>query len=259
MIEKLNLKTTPEYVSCEWFGENRKINVSLDGSTDALLMCFGGKLSLAGGLFLGEGKYIILHGNGQGWISPPEKKRGLLCIYFNGNYNQSDECISMTGDFDCESVSKYVNRLREIYEKRINSEPIQHIEQQALFCNILSSLLNFSSLSNSKNLARNIMQEIVENAEREIDLDYLSTKFFYSKNYIISAFNKEYHTTPYKHLIKIRVSLAMEKLESTTKNCQEIAYEVGFHDMTTFFRAFKSITGISPSAWRNLKKQEKEI
>lgn len=53
------------------------------------------------------------------------------------------------------------------------------------------------------------------------------------------------------YLIIVRITKAMALLHTTFTNVGEIAFQVGFQDVTNFCRAFKSITGHTPSEYRD--------
>jgi two-component system, response regulator YesN len=53
-------------------------------------------------------------------------------------------------------------------------------------------------------------------------------------------------------LIRCRVTEAKRMLERTDWKIARIAYDAGFMELSTFNRDFRSITGVSPSAYRKL-------
>jgi AraC-like DNA-binding protein len=42
----------------------------------------------------------------------------------------------------------------------------------------------------------------------------------------------------------------MRLLKSTERTVLSVAFECGFDDLSTFYRAFKRETGVSPNHWR---------
>jgi len=62
--------------------------------------------------------------------------------------------------------------------------------------------------------------------------------------------------TPMEHLAKIRTERACEMLTTTDLPVSELAYSVGFTDMSTFFRTFRRYCGTSPEAYRREARDE---
>jgi PAS domain S-box-containing protein len=57
--------------------------------------------------------------------------------------------------------------------------------------------------------------------------------------------------TPNQLITKTRIATASRLLRETNKSVAEIAQATGFYDHSAFTRAFRSATGVTPSAYRN--------
>jgi two-component system response regulator YesN len=71
-------------------------------------------------------------------------------------------------------------------------------------------------------------------------------------DYIRKLFLKEVGTTPLQYLTEKRINHAKQLLETryeTSTTIKEIADKAGFNDQYYFSRAFKKVTGKSPSEW----------
>lgn len=63
---------------------------------------------------------------------------------------------------------------------------------------------------------------------------------------------KEYTgTTVFAHLLTIRMKKAIRDLEQGRKPVSRIANEVSYRNVSSFIRAFKKYTGVTPQEWRN--------
>jgi len=67
-------------------------------------------------------------------------------------------------------------------------------------------------------------------------------------------FKKSTGTSPYKWLIERRLAQSKALLESTSDELATIALACGFADQSHFTRTFTRIVGLSPGAWRRLRK-----
>jgi len=84
-----------------------------------------------------------------------------------------------------------------------------------------------------------------------LHLDDFIKEINLSKHHLIRLFEKETGITPYRFLHLCRIQRAQILLKSTEKSVTQIAYEVGYNDVTVFIRRFKSFTSFTPLAYRN--------
>ena len=83
----------------------------------------------------------------------------------------------------------------------------------------------------------------------KITLDELVSVFFTSQSFLVKHFKQETGKTIIEYLNDIRIDTAKMLLMTTTKSVEEIAYAVGYESPKYFARIFKSVVGISPSAF----------
>ena len=63
-------------------------------------------------------------------------------------------------------------------------------------------------------------------------------------------FKKVTKVTPIQYIISLRITSAINLLENTNHNINQIASMVGYDDEYYFSRLFKKNTGLSPTAYR---------
>ncbi|OBZ08730.1 helix-turn-helix domain-containing protein [Bacillus sp. FJAT-26390] len=95
-----------------------------------------------------------------------------------------------------------------------------------------------------------VMAIIETQFAEELSLDYLADKLNMSGAYL-SAYIKEKTGINFsEHLNSIRVAKAKELLTGTTLNINDISRQVGYHNITSFNRMFKKVTGFAPGEFR---------
>lgn len=88
----------------------------------------------------------------------------------------------------------------------------------------------------------------------KITLDELSSVFFTSNSYLVKHFKLETGKTIVEYLNDIRIERAKLLLVTSGKSIEEISYSVGYESPKYFARIFKSIVGMSPSAFTRQQK-----
>ncbi|AQZ95262.1 helix-turn-helix domain-containing protein [Halopseudomonas phragmitis] len=87
-------------------------------------------------------------------------------------------------------------------------------------------------------------------AEREISEELVATPFNMSPRHLRRKLS-ETHTTYEKLLDEVRMELAIRLIQDGKLNLGRIAFELGFLDPSSFTRAFRRWTGMSPTAFRD--------
>jgi AraC-like DNA-binding protein len=93
-----------------------------------------------------------------------------------------------------------------------------------------------------------ILDFINKNLYKKITLDLLQTEFYVNKYYLCHIFKKNTGFTVFEYITYKRIMRAMELLMSGN-TALDVAHAVGFGDYSTFFKAFKNITGLSPKQY----------
>ncbi len=92
-----------------------------------------------------------------------------------------------------------------------------------------------------------IRSEIEKNFSRNFSVDELATLAGLSKFHFIRRFKRQFGCTPIEYLHFVRLNRAMHLLLTGTKNVEDVAYEVGFNDVSFFVHKFKDFYGKPPS------------
>lgn len=93
-----------------------------------------------------------------------------------------------------------------------------------------------------------ILEYINKNLDKKITLDLLQTEFYVNKYYLCHIFKRNTGFTVFEYITYKRIMMAMELLMSGN-TALDVAHAVGFGDYSTFFKAFKNITGLSPKQY----------
>lgn len=94
-------------------------------------------------------------------------------------------------------------------------------------------------------------QEWIENNfKKPITLESMTEVSRLGKRTLIRRFKKATGDTPLVYLQKLRVENAKRLLEGTGNTFNEITWQVGYEDVSSFQRLFKSETGLSPREYR---------
>ena len=85
--------------------------------------------------------------------------------------------------------------------------------------------------------------------EEDLSLSALSKEFFISKFYIAHLFKETIGLSVHQYIIKKRLSACKDALLGSIPISQ-LFLQYGFHDYSSFYRAFKKEYGMSPKEYR---------
>jgi len=91
----------------------------------------------------------------------------------------------------------------------------------------------------------------IENcAHEDLDLGGLAQSAGLSPFQLLRIFKRETGVTPYRFLLQTRIRNAIEFLRDTSEPVTDIAFDVGFGDLSNFINAFRREVGCSPREYR---------
>ena len=102
-------------------------------------------------------------------------------------------------------------------------------------------------------------QWIEANSHRTIDLDDAANQAGLSPFHFLRLFSKVLGVTPHQYLVRSRLRHAARLLADEDIAITDIAYDVGFADLSNFVRTFHRAAGASPGAFRDAARGKRKI
>ncbi|MFA5939770.1 MAG: helix-turn-helix transcriptional regulator [Sinimarinibacterium sp.] len=97
-------------------------------------------------------------------------------------------------------------------------------------------------------------------AHEDIDLDAAAGAAGLSVFHFLRLFAKVLGVTPHQYLVRSRLRHAARLLaDDGTRAVTDIAYDVGFNDLSNFVRSFHRAAGVSPGAFRSAARGDRKI
>jgi AraC family transcriptional regulator len=91
---------------------------------------------------------------------------------------------------------------------------------------------------------------IERSAAHELCLSELAGAAGLSPFHFLRLFKRETGVTPHRFLVQTRLRRAVDLLRDTSRPVTEIAFDVGFTDLSNFINAFRREIGVSPRQYR---------
>lgn len=98
--------------------------------------------------------------------------------------------------------------------------------------------------------AQRAIQLLVSATSAGCSVEMLADACGLSPSHFAHAFKASTGVPPHRWLLLHRVQRARELMESTRNSLSAIAFSCGFSDQSHLTRAFRSVMGSSPAAWR---------
>lgn len=97
-----------------------------------------------------------------------------------------------------------------------------------------------------------IKEYLTENYADDLTLERLSQSFFLSKSYLQKQFKKYIGISPWDYLLQLRMTEGKRLLRTSDFSVHEIAWRVGFNDVSYFVQVFRNLEKITPLQYRIL-------
>jgi AraC-like DNA-binding protein len=97
------------------------------------------------------------------------------------------------------------------------------------------------------------------NSHREIELEDAARQAGVSPFHFLRLFSGVLGVTPHQYLLRSRLRHAARQLADDDKAVTDIAYDVGFNDLSNFVRTFHRAAGVSPLKFRQASRGQRKI
>jgi AraC-like DNA-binding protein len=96
-------------------------------------------------------------------------------------------------------------------------------------------------------------------SDREIDLQQAAGQAGLSPFHFLRVFSGVLGVTPHQYLVRSRLRHAARLLADAERSITDIAYDVGFSDLSNFVRTFHRAAGVSPLKFRQASRGKRKI
>lgn len=159
----------------------------------------------------------------------------------------------------------YLLYLEQLIEEVINQKENYELIVHNLLENLLLKMmrkktLNLEKIVQTEKISKDVafIENYIKKHFREkINLDILAEAGHINKYYLAHSFKKSVGMSPIEYLISIRIRESKLLLETTNYPISDIASITGFSSQSFFAQAFKRVTTLSPSQYRNMKNTQK--
>ncbi len=100
---------------------------------------------------------------------------------------------------------------------------------------------------------------IEAHSHREIELEDIARQAGVSAFHFLRSFASVLGVTPHQYLLRSRLRRAARQLTDDDKPVTDVAYDVGFNDLSNFVRTFHRAAGVSPLKFRQASRGMRKI
>lgn len=182
-----------------------------------------------------------------------------LFLYNGTNFSNKPELSEKTkGNITSlisEIVEEYTHK-KPYYELMIKSRLLTVITILIRQCDAkIDNACDFIAKRNNIDRLEKILRYINENFNKDISLEIVAHKFFMNASYFSDFFKKNIGVNFSEYLTRLRISEAIRLLNETGDNSTQIAFACGFNNTSSFYNAFKKITGMNPGEYKRSREE----
>ncbi|CCX38371.1 transcriptional regulator AraC family [Clostridium sp. CAG:1013] len=241
--------------------------------------CFEVYYQISGDRYLlSNGKFTHLEAGDMLWIKSfdlhqsfqGQAPNGIRAVmYFSEEYlrevfqDRADELLALfTGPFRVMRLDSPQQRktLELLYELEQAAGPGQELYARFVFGQLLLLLESWSktglplpqespSIDPKYDRIAGVLTYLKSHRSEKLRLEEVAREFFVTPSYLSRSFKECMGITFVSYINHLKIQRAKELL-CREKSVTQVSMELGFDTLTHFERVFKSITGMSPTAWK---------
>jgi AraC-like DNA-binding protein len=129
------------------------------------------------------------------------------------------------------------------------------------FVEVVSGRARAPALTNARDRRRAVETAlwIDAHSHRQIDLEHAASQAELSPFHFLRLFSGVLGVTPHQYLVRSRLRHAARLLADHDRPVTDVAYDVGFGDLSNFVRTFHRAAGVSPRKFREASRGMRKI
>ncbi|MFE3867914.1 helix-turn-helix domain-containing protein [Flavobacterium sp. LS2P90] len=97
---------------------------------------------------------------------------------------------------------------------------------------------------------KNLVEFINANIDKKLEVDQLLQVTNWTKRHLTRVFKQFLKTSPYQYILIRKIEKSKALLKETEIPINEIAFELGFQNYSSFYSAFKKLNEDTPNNYR---------
>jgi len=175
------------------------------------------------------------------------KKQPVLIFLLNNEFFQFRSIFKTISQELSESAKAYDEilklKIREIFLRLIRLDRVSE--------EMLSKRISDKDEIGYQGRITEILKFLKSHFTENLSLKQISDRFGFSPGYLSRYFKAKTKENLFQHINKLRIKRACVLLQNTDDKIIEIAYQVGFNNLSFFNRCFKNLLNQTPYEYRN--------
>jgi len=109
---------------------------------------------------------------------------------------------------------------------------------------------NTQKVSANREAVKTYVQELERSFFERTNLDDVAARLGMSRRRFTQLFREVTGASWTQHVSKLRIAPACHLLQQTERSVERIAFECGYEELSSFYRAFRRLHQLAPSQWR---------
>lgn len=168
-------------------------------------------------------------------------------------FNEKNIYVPITGKLS--SMDRVIILMKQLQDcdKRYHNKNLNNSITGAIISEICCQSNIYKKYSHgiqTTQIFNDIADYVQYHSSENISVSQVADYFGYNPKYLSSFFKNQSGMTLKQFMLQTKMDTAKAELSDTNHSISQIAYNVGFNDAHNFTNAFKKITGLSPSEYR---------
>lgn len=213
--------------------------------------------------------YLINSGDVHELSNTPGEHLDVICFIISYDYCKAIDPNFDSYRLDINKTNDTHKQFKTIFQSIIDiyymNDPHGYILIRAELDKLMYYLLKYHSVEQKKVLTnqtedylemshKDLLEYIHGNYEKPLTLDYVSTKFFMSREHFSRTFKEIIGQTFLEYLIDYRIHKAFSDIVGTNETMEEISVKHGFPSSKGMITQFKKRYGETPNEYRKKSK-----